>query len=317
MLSLSKVAVRAALKPTAVQEFRNHFWEAVAARSLKRNDGSAEGTNAATIVDPKCSIDTILLPTDEDANAGMLRRRAREHFRMSAASRAMKRGDGVMSKYFSFNNNDYHGGSIGGGAFNPELPSLIDIATTTKAREDMHTHFWTAHQARKDARDAKKQLHLINKLPAFNRAQHTHEHRFTLPTTLSEAYIEFGSMKHTKHRPRPLAITEIKPPFKIVDVNKAWCKLCGYSHDEAVGSTLQQLLQGPNTNTTVAKNLITSLQHENEEHEAVLINYRSDGRQFKNHARVGRIKNEEGETTHFVGVFKRLSDDDEELYANA
>ena len=266
MLSLSKVAVRAALKPTAVQEFRNHFWEAVAARSLKRNDGSAEGTNAATIVDPKCSIDTILLPTDEDANAGMLLRRAREHFRMSAASRAMKRGDGVMSKYFSFNNNDYHGGSIGGGAFNPELPSLIDIATTTKAREDMHTHFWTAHQARKDARDAKKQLHLINKLPAFNRAQHTHEHRFTLPTTLSEVYLEFGSMKHMKHRPRPLAITEIKPPFKIVDVNKAWCKLCGYSHDEAVGSTLKELLQGPNTNTTVAKNLITSLmQRVNEE----------------------------------------------------
>jgi len=49
---------------------------------------------------------------------------------------------------------------------------------------------------------------------------------------------------------------------------------------------------------------------------------RCDGRKFKNHVRVGRIENEAGETTHFIGLFEKLGDDDlssisrDDLYAN-
>lgn len=106
-------------------------------------------------------------------------------------------------------------------------------------------------------------------------------------------------------------------------MNKAWTKLCGYTREEAVESTLQELLQGPDTNVTVAKILTTSLlrqENGNSEHEAVLVNYRSDGRKFRNHVRVGRIKNDAGDTTHFVGVFRKLSDGEgtshEDLYEN-
>ncbi len=50
--------------------------------------------------------------------------------------------------------------------------------------------------------------------------------------------------------------------------------------------------------------------------------HRSDGRKFKNHVRVGRIEDEAGETTHFIGLFEKLSDEDlnivshDDLYAN-
>jgi PAS domain S-box-containing protein len=121
-----------------------------------------------------------------------------------------------------------------------------------------------------------------------------------------------------------MAITQIEPPFAIVDVNKAWCQLCGYTREEAVGSTLKELLQGPETNRNVAKELLSSLLEEgsDEEPEAVLVNYRSDGRKFRNHVRAGKIKTG-ARTTHFVGVFRKLSEDngmniisDEDLYAN-
>ena len=57
-------------------------------------------------------------------------------------------------------------------------------------------------------------------------------------------------------------------------------------------------------------------------YDAVLVHYRSYGRKFKIHVRVGPIKNEKGDTAHFVGFFRKLSDDDlssvshEDLYAN-
>mmetsp|Transcript_9322 Transcript_9322/g.16907 ORF Transcript_9322/g.16907 Transcript_9322/m.16907 type:complete len:342 (-) Transcript_9322:102-1127(-) len=337
LLSLYK-ATRAAYKPSAAsistnaaQDFRNHFWEAAAARSLKRN-GS---TNDEAV--PSAPSSRVIKNTShrqEDDKAGKLRKYAREdlfkHFRMSAASRAMKRVDGVMTKYFSLNEkvqSIHH--CEGANALHTELPSLIDAATARKTREDMYHHFWSSHRAREDARnEIKTRITMPARLPTSTSAhheQHLHEHRFKLPTTLN-AYFKFGNQtEEMNHRPRPMAITEIEPPFKIVGVNKCWSRLCGYSREEAVGSTLKELLQGQETNAAVAKDLISSLVQQNNgnmEHEAVLVNYRSDGRKFKNHVRVGCIKDETGDTTHFVGLFTKLSDDalsdasNEDLYAN-
>ena len=49
----------------------------------------------------------------------------------------------------------------------------------------------------------------------------------------------------------------------------------------------------------------------NEEIETVLTNYRSDGRKFRNHIRLGLLKDDAGKVINFVGVFKKLDDDDE------
>mmetsp|Transcript_6292 Transcript_6292/g.14210 ORF Transcript_6292/g.14210 Transcript_6292/m.14210 type:complete len:357 (+) Transcript_6292:87-1157(+) len=341
MPSITSISTNAAinhkLQAQVVQDFRNQFWEAAALRSARRGGFKNDEARVIENAVPKNSNGRKHL-SQEDANAIMLRKCAREdlfkHFRMSAASRAMKRGDGVMSKYFSLNEVQSMHRYEETGDLCTELPvpdpSLTDVSTARKAREDMHHHFWSSHRARKDAQnDAGARLPVTARLPTFtsaNHGNHLHEHRFKLPTTLNDVYIEFGSQARGKNQqpPRPMAITESKPPFKIVDVNKAWTELCGYTRDEAVDSTLKELLQGPKTNTAVANGLVASLLQQGNmdtEHEVVLVNYRSDGRRFRNHVRVGRIKDEAGETTHFVGVFRELcgvlsSSSHDDLYAN-
>ena len=70
--------------------------------------------------------------------------------------------------------------------------------------------------------------------------------------------------------------------------------------------------------------MVASLLQGQAESEAVLTNYRSDKKKFRNHVRVGPIKDQvTGKTTHFVGVFKKMSDNyefsnesDEEMFAN-
>jgi len=154
--------------------------------------------------------------------------------------------------------------------------------------------------------------------------------RTPLPSTLHDAYLEFGlhefssQLKVRNMHPRAIAITEATPPFKIVEVNKQWVDLCGYSRKKAVGKTLKDLLQGPDTDLRVAKSLVASLLQGQAESEAVLTNYRSDKQKFRNHIRVGPIKDQvTGKTTHFVGVFKKMSDNyefsnesDEEMFGN-
>ncbi|KAL9186312.1 hypothetical protein ACHAXT_005550 [Thalassiosira profunda] len=343
----TNAAVDCRIRASAVEELRRHFWEAFAARSSKRG---ASADNVATLSQTNSSVasdnDTRLSQLEEVQDKDrVLRKYARDdafrHFRMSAAARAMKRGDGIMSNDFT---NDFSLGlgyqaptNDGDDAFCKESPSLIDVATAAQAREEMRCHFWASHRARKEAQDQEDlQVRrpiappLASSTPSHRNDhhlhEHLHEHRFPLPSSLQEVYHEFGGpMLGIQHQPRAMAITEVNPPFRLVAVNKEWTSLCGYTREEAVGSTLKQLLQGSETNAVVAKDLVESLLHnghEDVEKEAVLVNYRNDGRSFRNHVRVGRIKNEQGDTTHFVGVFRKISDRelgtecDEDLFAN-
>lgn len=248
-----------------------------------------------------------------------------KHFRMNASLRAMKRGDGVLSDQFV----------LSGAAVLERSPvvshvdremTLIDVETARKAREDMHYNFWRAHEARRDAASAQHQQDEEAKIHDFKSKHETmtphavhpdrSRSRLPLPTNLEDILMEFGhhAPHHSKHP--AMAITETQPPFKIVDVNKAWVDLCGYSRKNAIGSTLK-LLQGPDTNVNAANDLVSSLLAEKEtgegegEYETVLTNYRSDGRRFRNHIRVGLVRDDSGKVVNFVGCFKRLDDDDE------
>jgi hypothetical protein len=59
-----------------------------------------------------------------------------------------------------------------------------------------------------------------------------------LPRTLQDAL---------RRSSRAIVITEAVKPFRIVNVNKAWENLCGYSYVEAKDMTLGSLLSGPET----------------------------------------------------------------------
>jgi PAS domain S-box-containing protein len=102
---------------------------------------------------------------------------------------------------------------------------------------------------------------------------------------------------------RAIVVTEAIPPFKVVDVNKAWEDLCGYTFVESKGKTLGDLLKGPETDTCAATALVFQLMN-GEEAGTVLTNYTKSGRKFRNRLRVGPLVDESGRTSHFVGVLQ-------------
>lgn len=231
------------------------------------------------------------------------RARARQdlfrHFRMSAAFRAMKRGDAATSAFSLGEGSESVPHCAEAKKVRGEITNPVESGSANEEREEMRRHFWSSHRRRKEARNA----------AGARSVPQDPEDRFELPTTLSE-YLEAATGTRD-HRPsHAMAITKIERPFEIVDVNGAWSRLCGYAREEAVGSTFRRLLQGPDTDATVAKDLTASLLGRSTKQgtrEAVLTNYRSDGTTFRNHLRVGHIKNEMGDVTHFVGLFTELS----------
>lgn len=292
----------------------------------------------------------------------MVQRRARaredahKHFHMTAAFRSMKRGDYAMDVDVA----SLHPVKVSNVATENNAPQkksldandihiMKEARTRMLARDNAYKHFYMRANLRSIKRtDSFESLQQFSEareyrrtmIPSTYKAHHyatnnndflLHEHKANLPTTLNDAYKEFFRKNFFYDKQRPMAITEALPPFQIVDVNKAWTQLCGYTRKEAIGHTLKELLHGPETNTNVARGLTTSLLQQakdtsnndnnnesgaNVEYEAVLTNYRSDGQKFKNHIRVGKLKNESGDTTHFVGVFRKLSDNIYDLYAN-
>jgi len=104
---------------------------------------------------------------------------------------------------------------------------------------------------------------------------------------------------------RAIVITEKSAPFRVVNVNRAWEDLCGYSYVESKGKSLGELLQGPETDQVTATALVSTLL-QGEEAGAVLTNYTKDGRSFRNRVRVGPIYDENNSVSHFVGVLQEM-----------
>jgi len=315
-------------KQKAREKFRRNF-------SKTHQERNAIVTNANGAFGSLFQCERMNDSVEEDMAAEVTRRNAREdvfkHFRVSAGLRAMKRGDGVLSEYFSLNtinfsppkqyarhsNKDDH---------HHEFSSFVHAASKRSAREQFRQHFWKAHEERKaiiNARYEEKSRSAIKPITipqtTFQAQNSSTKQRIPLPTSLNDAYKEIIGNR-TVHQPRAMAITEIQPPFKIIDVNKAWVDLCGYSREQAVGATIKTLLHGPETNLEVAQSLVSRLVDVDtfDESEAVVVNYRSDCKKFRNHVRVGALRDEKsGNVTHLVGVFCKLRDDlNDEFYAN-
>jgi PAS domain S-box-containing protein len=116
-----------------------------------------------------------------------------------------------------------------------------------------------------------------------------------LPRTIQEAL-------HSSSR--AIVITEAVKPFRIVNVNKAWEDLCGYSYVEAKDKTLGSLLRGPDTDTSAGTAMIVQLLR-GEEAGATLTNYTKDNRAFRNRLQVGPLM-DGSNVTHFVGVLQEV-----------
>lgn len=108
------------------------------------------------------------------------------------------------------------------------------------------------------------------------------------------------------NKSRSIVVTEKQAPFRIVDVNSSWEQLCGYTYVESKGKTLGSLLRGPETDPLIATGMIAKLLQGEDEVGATIINYTKYGRPFRNRIRVGPLRNEFGDVTHFVGLLQEI-----------
>merc|ERR1719274_176452 len=74
-------------------------------------------------------------------------------------------------------------------------------------------------------------------------------------------------------------VTSAERPFVIEHVNDAWCRLCGFSREEAVGKTLA-MLQGPETDRDEVDAVVAACERKYAT-SALLTNYAKDGSTFQ------------------------------------
>eukprot|EP00980_Cylindrotheca_fusiformis_P028200 scaffold22586_cov138-Cylindrotheca_fusiformis.AAC.20 len=104
---------------------------------------------------------------------------------------------------------------------------------------------------------------------------------------------------------RAIVVTETTKPFAVVDVNKAWENLCGYTYRESKGASLGALLKGPETDPLAVTALLNQMLR-GEDATTILTNYKKGGEKFRNRLQVGPLYGEDGMITHFVGVLKEV-----------
>jgi PAS domain S-box-containing protein len=129
-----------------------------------------------------------------------------------------------------------------------------------------------------------------------------------LPRTLQDAL---------RPSTRAIVVTESTMPFNVVDVNKAWEELCGYTYTESHGRSLGSLLKGPQTDPVTVTALINQLLR-GEDATAVITNYKKNGQPFRNRLRVGPLysttnghsssKRDHREISHFVGILEEVAE---------
>ena len=99
------------------------------------------------------------------------------------------------------------------------------------------------------------------------------------------------------------ALAEDQP---IVYVNPAFERITGYRKDEALGHNCR-FLQGEETRQPGIAEIRRCLAERHEAH-VVLRNYRKDGSAFWNDLYIAPVPDEQGNTTHFIGVQNDVSD---------
>lgn len=138
--------------------------------------------------------------------------------------------------------------------------------------------------------------------------------QFELRRSLMELQKTYARLKKTEESLRllssavqqsrePITITTAEldlPGPAIVFVNPAFTRMTGYTEEEAIGKT-PRILQGPRTDRAVLDRLQKELSSGGT-FQGETINYRKDGQEFHLEWQVAPLRNETGETTHFVAI---------------
>lgn len=92
----------------------------------------------------------------------------------------------------------------------------------------------------------------------------------------------------------------LAPDRPLIYVNEGFARLTGFSIEETIGSNCR-FLQGPETDPAAIKEIRDAIAEERY-CDVELLNYRKDGTTFWNRLSITPVRNDAGQTTHFVGV---------------
>ncbi len=95
------------------------------------------------------------------------------------------------------------------------------------------------------------------------------------------------------------------PGPRILFVNDAMTRICGYSREELLGKS-PRVLQGPDTDRAQMQRLRQALA-EGQAFDGETINYRKDGTSYPFEFHVAPVKDQQGEITHYVATHRDIS----------
>lgn len=89
-----------------------------------------------------------------------------------------------------------------------------------------------------------------------------------------------------------MVITTSESPHRIVHVNDAWIRMCGYTKEQAIGQTFSSLLMhGPDTNFAIARHVAERCYATRIPHQVYLVNYTGSGKRFINRLTMAPLYN--------------------------
>ena len=91
-----------------------------------------------------------------------------------------------------------------------------------------------------------------------------------------------------------------QPDMPIIYVNNAFTVMTGYAYDEVVGKNCR-FLQGADTDSAAAQDIRKAIQAQ-QPCTVEILNYRKDGTPFWNNLSITPVRDDDGRTTHFIGI---------------
>lgn len=91
-----------------------------------------------------------------------------------------------------------------------------------------------------------------------------------------------------------------QPGMPIIYVNNAFTSVTGYCYDEVVGNNCR-FLQGDGSDPAAREKIKTALSRQ-QPCEVEILNYRKDGSKFWNRLSLTPVKDDTGNTTHYIGI---------------
>ena len=91
-----------------------------------------------------------------------------------------------------------------------------------------------------------------------------------------------------------------QPDMPIIYVNRAFTEMTGYAYDEVVGKNCR-FLQGAGTDSAAAQTIRQAIAAQ-QSCKVEIFNYRKDGTPFWNQLSITPVRDDQGNTTHFIGI---------------